>query len=96
MRHYTLPSPRPLRSTSDNVQDFSSVLAVLVDHSFQPTVSAQDREAARAGLETSLDTLVTTLENNQVQYLVIVNVPSGQSSAKLPVTRSLSFNITTD
>ena len=62
----------PLRSTSDNVQDFSSVLAVLVDHSFQPTVSAQDREAARAGLETSLDTLVTTLENNQVQYLVTV------------------------
>ena len=64
----TPPSPRPLCSTSDNVQAFSSVLAVLVDHSFQPTVAAQDREAARAGLETTLDTLVTLLENNQVQY----------------------------
>ena len=76
-----LSSPRPhpdltppLCSTSDNVQAFSSVLAVLVDHSFQPTVAAQDREAARAGLETTLDTLVTLLENNQVQYLVVVIV----------------------
>ena len=78
-----LSSPRPhpaltppLCSTSDNVQAFSSVLAVLVDHSFQPTVSAQDREAARAGLETTLDTLVTLLENNQVQYLVEITLRS--------------------
>ena len=60
-----------LSSSSDNVKDFSGTLKVLVDHSFQPAASAEDREAARLGLEDVFDHLIAILEQNGAEARVI-------------------------
>ena len=60
-----------LSSSLDNVKDFSGPLKVLVDHSFQPAAGAEDREAARLGLEDVFDQLLAILEQNGAEAGVI-------------------------
>ena len=73
-----------MSSSSDNVKDFSESLKVLVDHSFQPTASAEDKEAARLGLEEVFDQLITVLEENGAEAGVV---------DKSKTMRSMLFNI---
>ena len=60
-----------MSSSSDNVKDFSETLKVLVDHRFQPSASADDREAARLGLEDVFDQLMTVLEQNGAEAGIV-------------------------
>jgi len=57
--------------SSDNVQDFSAMLKVLVDHHYQPTASSQDKDEARAALEAVFDNLIKVLEQNSADTSVI-------------------------
>lgn len=63
-----------LSRTSDDVKSFSEMLKVLVDHHYQPTASAQDRDEAKAGLETMLGKLSSILETNKTDAKVIERV----------------------
>ena len=73
-----------LSSSSDNVNDFSGTLKALVDHSFQPAASAEDKEAARLGLEDVFDQLIAILEQNGAEAGVI---------DKSKTMRSMLYNI---
>ena len=73
-----------LSSSSDNVKDFSGTLKVLVDHSFQPAASAEDKEAARLGLEDVFDQLIAILKQNGAETRVI---------DKSKTMRSMLYNI---
>ena len=71
-------------SSSDNVNNFSEKLKVLVDHRFQPSASAEDREAARLGLEDVFDKLMTVLEQNGAEAGIV---------DKSKTMRSMLYNI---
>ena len=73
-----------MSSSSDNVKDFSGTLRVLVDHSFQPSATAEDREAARLGLEDVFDQLMTALEQNGAEAGLV---------DKSKTLRSMLYNI---
>ena len=60
-----------LARTSDDVKSFSEMLKVLVDHHYQPTASSQDRDEAKAGLESMLEKLTSILETNKAETKVI-------------------------
>merc|ERR1712110_609951 len=71
-------------SSSDNVKDFSGTLRVLVDHSFQPSATAEDREAAKLGLEDVFDQLMKVLEQNGAEAGLV---------DKSKTLRSMLYNI---
>lgn len=73
-----------MSSSSDNVKDFSETLKVFVDHGFQPSASAEDREAARLGLEDVFDQLMTVLEQNGAEAGIV---------DKSKTMRSMLYNI---
>ena len=55
-----------------------------MDHGFQPSASAEDREAARLGLEDVFDQLMTVLEQNEAEAGIV---------DKSKTMRSMLYNI---
>lgn len=55
-----------------------------MDHRFQPSASAEDREAARLGLEDVFDQLMTVLEQNGAEASIV---------DKSKTMRSMLYNI---